>query len=230
MGLFRRIHSLLGETDRTAVEKAERRMRVLLVDEDATARNVIARRLSHLNYDVVLMEDGHRALAVLVTRPVDVILIDMGLRLLPAIATLQKIRAANLAGDACLIMIADAAASAAVVEALAAGADDHVVKPFDFDVLSARIRHLRRRADQVSALTRYNAELDARIALRAVGLGETREALREMQADRARLVAPRPDRMPAVIEGLARASGHPAQDRAAHPSRRAPHRHGRDRE
>lgn len=43
MGLFRRIHSLLGETDRTAVEKAERRMRVLLVDEDATARNVIAR-------------------------------------------------------------------------------------------------------------------------------------------------------------------------------------------
>lgn len=67
-----------------------------------------------------------------------------------------------------------AAASAAVVEALAARADDHVVKPFDFDVLSARIRHLRRRADQVSALTRYNAELDARIALRAVELGEPR--------------------------------------------------------
>jgi predicted nuclease with TOPRIM domain len=38
-------------------------------------------------------------------------------------------------------------------------------------------------------LTRHNAELDARIARRAVELGETREALREMQVDRARLVS-----------------------------------------
>jgi DNA-binding response OmpR family regulator len=75
------------------------------------------------------------------------------------------------------------------VEALEAGADDHIAKPFDFDVLDARLRHLCHRADELGALTRHNAELDARIARRAVELGETRDALEELQADRARLVS-----------------------------------------
>jgi DNA-binding response OmpR family regulator len=86
-------------------------------------------------------------------------------------------------------MIASEADSQSTVDALAAGADDHIVKPFDFDVLDARLRHLCHRAEQLGALTRHNAELDARIARRAVELGETRDALREMQVDRARLVS-----------------------------------------
>jgi DNA-binding response OmpR family regulator len=173
----------------TEAARSPRRLRLLLVDENPTARAVVARRLSHLNYDVALAENGFIALNLLVTRPVDIILIDMGLTMLPAVATMQKIRAANLAGNACFVMIAGRLDSQSTVEALAAGADDHVVKPFDFDVLDARLRHLCQRAEQVGALTRHNAELDARIARRAVELGETREALREMQIDRARLVS-----------------------------------------
>lgn len=166
-----------------------RRLRVLLVDEDATARAVIARRLSHLHYDVALAENGFVALNRLITRPVDIILIDMGLAVLGGIATMKKIRAAGLVGHASFVMITGRQDSAALVEALAAGADDHVIKPFDFDVLDARMRHLCQRAEQLGTLTRHNAELDARIARRAVELGETREELKEMQADRARLVS-----------------------------------------
>jgi DNA-binding response OmpR family regulator len=166
-----------------------RRLRVLLVDENPVARDVIARRLSHLHYDVALAEDGFAALSMLVTRPVDVILIDMELAIVPAIATMQKIRAANLGNGACVVMIASRADSQSTADALAAGADDHIVKPFDFNVLDARLRHLCQRAEQLGALTRHNAELDARIARRAVELGETRDALREMQIDRARLVS-----------------------------------------
>jgi DNA-binding response OmpR family regulator len=175
--------------DMPDASRPPRRVRLLLVDENPTARAVIARRLSHLNYDVILAENGHIALNLLVTRPVDIILIDMGLTMLPAIATMQKMRAAYLAGNACFVMIAGRLDSQSMVEALAAGADDHVVKPFDFDILDARLRHLCQRADQLGALTRHNDELDARIARRAVELGETREALREMQVDRARLVS-----------------------------------------
>ena len=122
--------------------RPQRRLRVLLIDEDPTARSVIARRLSHLNYDVALAENGFFALNLLVTRPVDIILIDMGLTMLPAIATMKKIRAANLAANACFVMIAGRLDSQSMVEALAAGADDHVAKPFDFDILDARLRHL----------------------------------------------------------------------------------------
>lgn len=169
--------------------RSQRRLRVLLVDENPTARAVVARRLSHLNYDVALAENGFVALTILVTRPVDIILIDMGLTMLPAVATMQKIRGAGLADTACFVMITGRQDSLSVVEALNAGADDHVVKPFDFDVLDARLRHLCARAERVGSLARHNAELDARIARRAVELGETREALKAMQLDRARLVS-----------------------------------------
>lgn len=189
MAFFKRNRLRHDDRDSSVEARPHRRLRLLLVDENPTARAVAARRLSHLDYDVVLAENGFIALNLLVTRPVDIILIDTGLTMLPAVILMQKIRAANLAGSACFLMIAGRLDSHSIVEALDAGADDHVVKPFDFDILDARMRHLCHRAEQVGALTRRNAELDARIARRAVELGETREALREMQLDRARLVS-----------------------------------------
>jgi DNA-binding response OmpR family regulator len=173
----------------TGSTQQQRRLRLLLIDEDATARAVIARRLSHLHYDVAVADNGFAALNQLVARPVDIILIDMGLTMPDGIATMRKIHAAGLADCSSFIMITGRSDSAALVEALEAGADDHVVKPFDFDVLDARMRHLASRTERLSALTRHNAELDARIARRAVELGETREELKEIQADRARLVS-----------------------------------------
>lgn len=169
--------------------RRDRRLRALLVDENPTARAVIARRLSHLNYDIVLAEDGHVAMTRLVGRPIDVVLIDMGLTLPPAIATMKRMKSAGLADQACFVMLAGHADRASAVEALAAGADDHIVKPFDFDLLDARLRHLCARAERIDMLARHNAELDARIARRAVELGETRDALQALQQDRQRLVA-----------------------------------------
>lgn len=170
-------------------DKAGRRLRLLVVDENETARTVIARRLSHLNHDVALAEDGHVALSMLVTRRVDIILIDMGLTLLPAIATMKRIRESGLAPAVAIVMITSRLDSASAVEALKAGADDHIVKPFEFDLLDARLRHVAARSEKVGALSRQYAELDARVARRAMELGETREALTEMQRDRARLVS-----------------------------------------
>jgi DNA-binding response OmpR family regulator len=190
MQFFKRTSdSRVGEGKDGDADNAGRRLRLLVVDENQTARTVIARRLSHLNHDVVLAEDGFVALNILVTRPVDIILIDMGLTLLPAIATMKRIRESGLAPGCAIVMITSRIDSASAVEALKAGADDHVVKPFDFDLLDARLRHVATRAEAVGALSRQYAELDARVARRAMELGETREALTEMQRDRARLVS-----------------------------------------
>ena len=190
MPIFKRVRSRRPDDhDMSETARPQRRLRILLIDENPTARAVVARRLSHLNYDVALAENGFVAVNLLVTRPADIILIDMGLTMLPAVATMKQIRAANLAASACFVMIAGRLDSQATVEALDAGADDYVVKPFDFDIFDARLRHLCQRAEQMGALSRHNAELDARIARRAVELGETRETLRELQIDRARLVS-----------------------------------------
>ncbi|BAV64856.1 CheY-like response regulator [Sphingobium cloacae] len=169
--------------------RSDRRLRVLVIDENSTARSVIARRLSHLGYDVALAENGFAALGLLVTRPFDIVLIDMGVTLLSAVATMDKIRESGLSPHACFVTIAGRLERPLAVEALESGAADHIAKPLDFDLLDARLRHLCAKAERMDALSRHNAELDARIARRAVELGETREALHELQADRARLVS-----------------------------------------
>ena len=166
-----------------------RRLRLLLVDENPTARAVMARRLSHRHYDVAVAEDGFVAQKALLTRPADIILIDMDLTLLPAIATMEQIRAANRASPGCIVMIGGQDDAPAMIAALEAGADDHIVKPFDIDILDARLRRLHARAERIGMLAQNNAELDARIARRALELGEARDTLRAVEADRARLMA-----------------------------------------
>ena len=189
----------------TEAPRPLRRRRILLVDENPTARAVMARRLSHLHYDVAVADNGFVALNRVQSRSFDIILIDMGMTTLPGIVTMKKIRAAGLAGQASFVMITGRQDSSAQIEALEAGADDHIAKPFDFDVLDARLRRLCTRAEELGALARHNAELDARIARRAVELGETREAMKEMQADRARLVCS----IQALHEEIARLSAAP---------------------
>ena len=86
-------------------------------------------------------------------------------------------------------MIGGASDTPKMIAALDAGADDHIVKPFDFEMLDARLRRVHARAERVNLLSRQYAELDARIARRAMELGETRETLRQLELDRARLMA-----------------------------------------
>jgi len=78
---------------------------------------------------------------------------------------------------------------AAAIEALSAGADDHIAKPFDFAVLTARIERVMARARRITALKRSNAALDARIAARAMELGEAKTELADARAERLRLIA-----------------------------------------
>jgi DNA-binding response OmpR family regulator len=166
-----------------------RRIRLLVVDENDTALQVMGRRLSHMGYDVVLAENGIVALNMLVAQKFDLIIMDMAMTLLSGIATMKKMRASGLLANASIMMVTGRTDNAAVVEALEAGADDQIVKPFDFDILDARIRHVVSRAQRVEELARYNEKLDARIARRAMELGETRAALEDLQSDRSRLVA-----------------------------------------
>ena len=166
-----------------------RRIRLLVADENLNALSVMGRRLSHAGHDVTLAENGVAALAMLVAQKFDLIILDMGMELLSGVATMRKMRASGLLGAASILMVTGRSDAAAVVEALSAGADDQIVKPFDFDILDARIRHIVARAQRIADLARHNDRLDARIARRAVELGEARAQLEEMAGDRARLVS-----------------------------------------
>src|SRR5690606_3131959 len=90
--------------------------------------------------------------------------------------------------DLPVIMITAQTDSPSAVEALQCGADDYIAKPFDFEVLFARIERTLHRSARVAELKRSLAAMDARIAARAIELGEAKTELAITRADRARLV------------------------------------------
>ncbi|OYY73185.1 PleD family two-component system response regulator [Sphingomonas sp. 28-63-12] len=162
---------------------------ILAVDDSRTNLNVLGRRLAHLGYLVVLSDNGHEALDLIAARGFDLVLLDMVMPGMSGMHVLTEIRSSRETADLPVIMVTGRSDAGAAIEALAAGADDHVPKPFDFQVLAARIDRVIDRARHIAELKRSNATLDARVAARAMELGEARVELAETRADRLRLIA-----------------------------------------
>lgn len=162
---------------------------ILAVDDSRTNLNVIGARLSQLGYLVALSDNGQEALDLIAARGFDLVLLDMVMPGMSGLTVLNDIRSGADTADLPVIMITARSDVGGAVEALAAGADDHLAKPFSFEVLAARIDRVINRARRIAELKRSNASLDARIAARAMELGETRIELAETRADRLRLIA-----------------------------------------
>lgn len=177
--------------DHPSLDPAMRRpsATILAVDDSRTNLGVIGRRLSQIGYKTVLSDNGAEALDLIAARGFDLVLLDMVMPRLPGMHVLRELRGSPVTADLPVIMLTARSDPAAAVEALVAGADDHVAKPFAFEVLAARIARTLAHARRLAELKRSNAVLDARIAARAIDLGETRTALAATRADRHRLAA-----------------------------------------
>lgn len=197
-----------GAKERIEANGARRRgtRTILAVDDSRTNLNVIGHRLGHLGYLVVLSDNGSEALDLISARGFDLVLLDMMMPGLSGIDVLREIRAMRETADLPVIMVTGRDDTPAIVEALAAGADDHIARPFAFEELAARIERALDRSIRLGELKRSNAALDARIAARAIELGETRDELAAARADRARLVASIQS-LNAEVERLSAASG-----------------------
>jgi two-component system response regulator MprA len=116
---------------------------VLLVDDDAPIRRMLERTLSAEGYAVSAVADGGSALAHVERSVPDVIVLDVAMPGLDGLAVTRRLRAKGLPVPILLLTARDAVAER--VAGLDAGADDYLVKPFEVDELSARIRALLRR-------------------------------------------------------------------------------------
>lgn len=162
---------------------------ILAVDDSRTNLNVLGARLGHAGYMVVLSDNGVEALDLITGRGFDLVLLDMVMPGVSGVDVLNEVRASRDTADLPVIMVTGRSEPAAAVEALAAGADDWIAKPFAFEVLVARIERMLARSTRLIDLKRSNAALDARIAARAIELGETRADLAVTRADRVRLIS-----------------------------------------
>jgi len=142
---------------------------LLLVDDDAPIRRMLERTLTAEGYDVTAAADGGAALAAVERNVPDAIVLDVTMPGLDGLAVTRRLRAKGLRVPILLLTARDAVHER--VAGLDAGADDYLVKPFDVDELSARVRALLRRnapaATEQLAFADLTLELETGTARRA---------------------------------------------------------------
>lgn len=115
---------------------------ILVVDDEQQIRRALDINLHAHGYEVRLAASGEEALTDAAANLPDLVLLDLGL---PGIDGVDVIRGLRGWTSIPIIVLSARDADPAKVEALDAGADDYVTKPFSFVVLVARIRALLRR-------------------------------------------------------------------------------------
>jgi two-component system KDP operon response regulator KdpE len=117
--------------------------RVLVVEDDPEMRRALTLNLSARGYQVTTAADGTAALNDIAATAPDVIVLDLGL---PDLDGMDIIRAVRGHARIPIVVLSGRAGSGDKVDALDAGADDYVTKPFDVSELVARLRAVTRRA------------------------------------------------------------------------------------
>lgn len=118
--------------------------RLLVVEDDPTLRRALGITLRARHYDVDAVGDGTSALRLAAATSYDLVVMDLGLPDIDGIEVLQGLRGWS---SVPVIVLSAREAQWQKVDALDAGADDYVTKPFGMEELLARIRAALRRAE-----------------------------------------------------------------------------------
>jgi two-component system response regulator QseB len=128
-------------------------MRLLLVEDDSMVGESLCKALRQDGFTVDWMQDGRAAEAAVNSATYDMLLLDLGLPMKSGLEVLKSLRQCGNRIPVLILTARDAVSDR--ITGLDAGADDYLIKPFDFDELEARIRALlRRQAGRVDSVIR----------------------------------------------------------------------------
>lgn len=114
-------------------------MKALVVDDSMTIRRIVVKALQMVGInDSVEASDGTEALAALAAGQFDIVLMDWNMPKMTGIETLQKIRESG--NKTPVIMVTAEAEKSRVIEAIKAGANDYLIKPFAPDQLAQKVK------------------------------------------------------------------------------------------
>ena len=115
---------------------------ILVVEDDAPVRNLIGTTLKTHGYDYITATNGENAVMQASSHNPDGVLLDLGLPDIDGMDVIKKIRTWS---EMPIIVISARAEDKDKIDALDAGADDYLTKPFSVEELLARIRVTKRR-------------------------------------------------------------------------------------
>jgi len=159
------------------MEQDHRQPTILLIEPKRQALGLMVRRLNEAGYPVLPALTTADGIALLYRSKIDLVLAELRLPRTSGAELAKMIRDDSPIADMPIMFITGRSDREGAIEAYQAGADDVIAKPFDTDVLIARIGRRLARAKSVAELKRDNAVLDARIIERSIELGEMRERL-----------------------------------------------------
>ena len=120
-------------------------MKILLVDDSRTIRNIQRNTLAGMGHsDVLEAADGQEALTVLAAERPDLMLVDWNMPNMDGITLVRKVRETDKALP--MIMVTTEAERSRVMEALKAGVNNYVVKPFTAETLGEKIEQTMAKA------------------------------------------------------------------------------------
>jgi heavy metal response regulator len=166
-------------------------VRILLVEDEPNAARMLAKGLGEQTYAVDVVGDGDKALELAGANDYDLILLDVMLPRKDGFAVCRELRRAGYATPVLMLTARDSVEHR--ISGLDCGADDYLIKPFDFRELLARMRALLRRGPALRPEIIQVADLSIDTRAREVYRGARRVELTAKEY--------------ALIEYLARRSG-----------------------
>ena len=125
-----------------------KKFQILVVEDDAPVRNLITTTLKTNDYRYLVATDGESAIVEASSHNPDIVLLDLGLPDMDGVQVIKNIRSwSNMP----IIVISARSEDNDKIEALDAGADDYLTKPFSVEELLARLRVIQRRLSYISA-------------------------------------------------------------------------------
>jgi adenylate cyclase len=161
------------ESDLAAVQPS----RILVVDDNASNRDLLSRRLQRQGHTVLQAEDGTIALALVEKEALDLVLLDLMMPGISGYDVLASLKGNPQFREIPVIMISALSELDSIVRCIEAGADDYLAKPFDPTLLRARVgsslekKHLRDRERAMVEALRLEKERSEQLLLNILPRG-----------------------------------------------------------
>lgn len=118
-------------------------MKVLVVDDFATMRKIVRNILKQIGFtNIVEADDGVNALSIIKNEKIDFVVTDWNMPNMTGLELLQNIRAEKSANDVPVLMVTAEGLKENVVDAVKAGVDNYIVKPFTAETVQAKIEQI----------------------------------------------------------------------------------------
>ena len=156
LGLIAEGVTSIEEMNRVLVEEmpaaqpvaAAGRRRVLVADDDTMVRMLVKMLLEQEGYEVLEAEDGRRGLEIVRTSRPDLALVDLSMPEVDGYEMIAALRADATLSSLAIMALTAEKSPASQQRVFDLGADDYLIKPFDRELLSARVRALFRRLER----------------------------------------------------------------------------------